>query len=104
MGYEVETFTDSASALARLQEATFNIVITDLMMEGADGMQVLLKAKESHPDIHVIIITGFATCETAKASYRQGAFDFVAKPFKLGDIVDCVKRVEEKQQDSGAKP
>ena len=59
MGYEVETFTDSASALARLQEATFNIVITDLMMEGADGMQVLLKAKESHPDIHVIIITMF---------------------------------------------
>jgi DNA-binding NtrC family response regulator len=98
MGYEVETFTDSASALARLHETTFNIVITDLMMEGADGIQVLLGAKESSPDTHVIVITGFATLDTAKESYRKGAFDFVAKPFKLGDILDCVKRIEEKQR------
>jgi DNA-binding NtrC family response regulator len=101
MGYEVETFTDSASALARLGETTFNIVITDLKMEGADGMQVLLGAKESSVDTHVIVITGFATLDTAKESYRKGAFDFVAKPFKLGDIVDCVKRIEEKQRGTG---
>lgn len=98
MGYEVETFTDSASALTRLKETTFNIVITDLKMEGADGMKVLTGAKESSPDTHVIVITGFATLDTAKESYRKGAFDFVAKPFKLGDIVDCVKRIEEKQR------
>ena len=103
MGYEVETFTDSASALARLKETTFNIVITDLKMEGADGMQVLMGVKESRPETHVIVITGFATLETAKESYRQGAFDFVAKPFKLGDIVDCVKRIEEKQRGSEGK-
>ena len=90
MGYEVETYTDSTSAL--------NIVITDLKMEGADGLQVLIGAKESSADTHIIIITGFATLETAKESYRKGAFDFVAKPFKLGDIVDCVKRIEEKQR------
>lgn len=99
MGYEVETFTDSSSALARLRETTFNIVITDLKMEGADGMKVLMGAKESSPDTHVIVITGFATLDTAKESYRKGAFDFVAKPFKLGDIVDCVKRIEEKQRE-----
>lgn len=101
MGYEVETFTDSASALARLQETTFNIVITDLKMEGADGMQVLMGARESSPDTHVIVITGFATLETAKESYRKGAFDFVAKPFKLGDIVDCVRRIADKQREAG---
>jgi DNA-binding NtrC family response regulator len=100
MGYEVETFTESASALARLRQTTFSIVITDLKMEGADGMKVLMGAKESSPDTHVIVITGFATLETAKESYRKGAFDFVAKPFKLGDIVDCVKRIEEKQRQS----
>lgn len=104
MGYDVETFTDSASALARLQEATFNIVITDLKMEGADGMKVLSGAKESSPDTHVIVITGFATLDTAKESYRKGAFDFVAKPFKLGDIVDCVKRIEEKQRQAASRP
>ena len=101
MGYEVETFTDSASALARLRETTFNIVITDLMMEGADGMQVLQGAKDSSPDTQVIVITGFATLDTAKESYRKGAFDFVAKPFKLGDILDCVKRIEEKLRGPG---
>lgn len=98
LGHEVETFTDSGSALARLREAAFDVVVTDLKMEGADGMQVLAGAKESSPDVHVIVITGFATLETAKESYRKGAFDFVAKPFKLRDILDCVKRIEEKKR------
>lgn len=93
-GYEVETFNSSAEALDRLQEIDFDIVITDLKMEGADGMQVLNGALEARPQTRVIIITGFATLETAKESFRKGAFDFVAKPFKLGDIVDCVRRVE----------
>lgn len=98
-GYDVETFTDSAGALARLREASFDIVITDLKMEGADGMQVLSGALDSSPRTRVIVITGFATLETAKESFRKGAFDFVAKPFKLGDIVDCVKRIEGELRD-----
>lgn len=98
-GYDVETFTDSAAALARLHESSFDIVITDLKMEGADGMQVLSGALESSPRTRVIVITGFATLETAKESFRKGAFDFVAKPFKLGDIVDCVKRIEGELRD-----
>ncbi|SHJ05181.1 response regulator [Halodesulfovibrio aestuarii] len=94
-GYEVETFTESASALARLKDTAFDIIITDLKMEGADGMQVLSAAKAVAPETRVIIITGFATLETAKESYRKGAFDFVAKPFKLGDILDCVRKIEQ---------
>ena len=93
-GYDVETFTDSAGALARLHKEKFDIVVTDLKMEGADGMQVLSSALEASPRTRVIVITGFATLETAKESFRKGAFDFVAKPFKLGDIVDCVRRIE----------
>lgn len=93
-GYEVETFSSSPKALERLKERPFDIVITDLKMEGADGMQVLDKALASSPRTRVIIITGFATLETAKESFRKGAFDFVAKPFKLGDIIDCVRRIE----------
>jgi len=98
LGHEVETFTDSGSALTRLQETSFDIVITDLKMEGVDGMQILTQAKESAIDTHVIIITGFATLDTAKESYRKGAFDFVAKPFKLRDILDCVKKIEQQRQ------
>jgi len=94
VGYTVETFTDSPSALDRLKEATFDIIITDLKMEGADGLQVLMKAKELSPRTRVVVITGFATMETARESFHKGAFDFVAKPFKLGDILECVRRID----------
>jgi DNA-binding NtrC family response regulator len=95
-GYEVEAFTDSAAAMARIEQKRFDIVITDLKMEGTDGMRFLTRVKEISPDTAVIVITGFATSETAKESFRKGAFDFVAKPFKLTDILDTVRRLEER--------
>jgi len=104
MGHTVETFTDSALALARLRETTFDLVVTDLKMEGMDGIQVLDAVKASSATTQVIVITGFATLETAKESYRKGAFDFVAKPFKLRDILDCVKRIEDKRRGVPAAP
>ena len=94
-GYEVETFTDSAAALQRMAEAGFDVIITDLKMEGADGFQVLERARELLPQARIVVITGFATLDTAKESFRKGAFDFVAKPFKLGGIIECVRRLEE---------
>ncbi len=97
-GYEVETFTDSASALARVEGTRFDIVITDLKMEGVDGMHFLTRVKELSPETGVVVITGFATLDTAKESFRKGAFDFVAKPFKLSDILDTVRRIEDKQR------
>ncbi len=93
-GYEVETFPGSAPALARLEETGFDVVVTDLKMEGADGLQVLATARDKRPETRVVIITGFATMETAKESLHMGAFDFVAKPFKLGDILECLRRIE----------
>lgn len=93
-GYEVETFTDSAAALLRMEETPFDVVITDLKMEGVDGFQVLERARQLLPQARIVVITGFATLDTAKESFRKGAFDFVAKPFKLGDITECVRRLE----------
>ena len=87
-GYEVEIFTRSADALSRVNEKRFDIVITDLKMEGIDGMQFLTQVKELYPATEVIVITGFATMETAKASFQKGVFDFLAKPFKLGEILE----------------
>ena len=104
MGHSVETFTDSAQALDRLRETTFDLVVTDLKMEGFDGIQILDAVKASSAATQVIVITGFATLETAKESYRKGAFDFVAKPFKLRDILDCVKRIEDKRGGLQASP
>jgi DNA-binding NtrC family response regulator len=93
-GYEVETFTDSTEALKRTRQRSFDIVITDLKMEGLDGMQFLSEVKKNSPDTEVIVITGFATMDTAKESFQKGVFDFLAKPFKLGEINDVVNRAK----------
>jgi DNA-binding NtrC family response regulator len=95
-GYEVETFTSSTDALRRIKERRFNIVVTDLKMEGVDGMQFLTEVKERYPDTEVIVITGFATMATAKESFNKGVFDFLAKPFKLGEIAEVIAKAEAK--------
>ncbi|MBU0484501.1 MAG: response regulator [Proteobacteria bacterium] len=97
-GYLVETFTESLEALKRIREHNFDIVITDLKMEGIDGMQFLSEVKERSPRTEVIVITGFATMETAKESFQKGVFDFLAKPFKLGEITEVIRKAESKQQ------
>ena len=94
-GYGVETFTQSSSALKRIQEEKFDIVITDLKMEGLSGMEFLEEVKKRWPETEVIVITGFATMETAKESFKKGVFDFLAKPFKLGEILDIVAKAVE---------
>ncbi|WP_175577093.1 response regulator [Desulfovibrio sp. DV] len=96
-GYEVEAFTRPAEALARVEERRFDVVITDLKMQGLDGLAFLGKVKALYPDTDVIVITGFATLETARESFRKGVFDFVAKPFKLTKILDGVRRIEKER-------
>lgn len=96
LGYEVETHTDSVEALRRVQEQKYDIIITDLKMKEIDGMRFLEEAKNLHPDTEVIVITGFATMETAKQSFKKGVFDFIAKPFKLGEIQEVVNRAAAK--------
>lgn len=100
VGYEVETFTRSTEASDRVNEKDFDIVITDLKMEGIDGMQFLSQVKKGSPATEVIVITGFATMETAKESFQKGVFDFLAKPFKLGEILNTVKKAENKIQEN----
>ena len=96
-GYEVETFTASMDALQRTRERDFDIVITDLKMEGVSGMEFLAEVKQRSPRTEVIVITGFATMETAKESFQKGVFDFLAKPFKLGEITEVIRKAEAKQ-------
>jgi DNA-binding NtrC family response regulator len=99
-GYEVESFTRSLEAVERIAEKEFDVVITDLKMEGLDGMAFLEEVKKVSSSTEVIVITGFATMETARESYRKGVFDFVAKPFKLGEIQEVVKKAERKRRES----
>lgn len=95
-GYEVDTFTQSSEAMEQIKQVEYDIIITDLKMKGIDGMQLLGEAKRRSPKTEVIVITGFATMETAKESFHKGVFDFIAKPFKLSEIQEVVSRAEEK--------
>lgn len=92
LGYEVDTFTQSPEAMLQVQQTSYDIIITDLKMKGIDGMQFLMEAKNRNPRTQVIVITGFATMETARQSFQKGAFDFLAKPFKLTEIQEVVSR------------
>ena len=102
-GYVVETFFESETALKRFLETPFDIVITDLKMKGMDGMQFLTEVKRHSPATEVIVITGFATMETAKESFRKGVFDFLAKPFKLGEIQEVIEKAEMKRKQAADK-
>ncbi|MEJ2031449.1 MAG: response regulator [Deltaproteobacteria bacterium] len=92
MGLEVEVFTSAMPALTAMAERPFDVVVTDLKMEGMDGMEVLARVKRSNPETRVIIITGYAEQETAKAAFNQGVFDFIAKPFRLDDLKRVIER------------
>ncbi len=94
-GFHVEAFTDSRSALDRLAEERFDILVTDLKMAGPDGMDVLADVREHSPDPRAIVITGFATVETAKEAMRLGAVDFIAKPFRMRQLIDLIRKVAE---------
>lgn len=95
IGCDVETFENPLEAMARIAEKRFEIVITDVMMAEASGIQVLEAAKKLNPAVKVIIITGYATAELAREAMEKGAYDMIAKPFKPADLRALVTRAME---------
>lgn len=95
-GYEVTATQSGVSALNTLEKQSFEVVLTDLRMEKVDGLQILHKCRETYPDTEVIIITGFATLESAVETMKQGAFYYIAKPFRLDEVRKVVAEALEK--------
>jgi DNA-binding NtrC family response regulator len=91
-GLEVEVFRDSSQAMDRLKEQPFGVLVTDMKMSGPSGMDVLRFVKETNPSTRVIVITGYATIETNHEAQALGADHFVAKPFKMKDLVQLVTK------------
>ena len=85
-GYDVEVFENPVAAMDRFDEKEFDIVVTDLRMEDLDGIGVLKHVLEKSENTKVIFITGYATVENAREALVKGAFDFIAKPFKINDL------------------
>ncbi|OQY20415.1 MAG: Fis family transcriptional regulator [Desulfobacteraceae bacterium 4572_35.1] len=97
-GYKVNTASSGHSALELIQSESFNLVISDLKMPGMSGMDVLKSIKILQPDIPVIIITGYATVETAVDAIKNGAFDYLAKPFNPAQVKEIVDRAIQQQR------
>jgi DNA-binding NtrC family response regulator len=92
-GFGVEAYTESPLALQRIRVMNFDLVITDIKMRGPDGVEVLKFVKEHCPSTKVIVITGFATEETAREVLERGATDFIPKPFKMSKLREIVYRL-----------
>ena len=91
-GYAVETQPNGRLAMDRLQETTFDLLITDLKMPGMNGMEVLQAVRVLQPEMPVILITGFAAVDNAVDAMKNGAADYLSKPFANEEIVAKVRK------------
>lgn len=96
-GHKVVAVASAEEALEKVKDTAFEVVITDLMMPGMNGIEILRKVKKVNSDISVIIITGYATVETAVEAMKEGAYDYLSKPFNLAEIKITVDRAVERQ-------
>jgi two-component system, NtrC family, nitrogen regulation response regulator GlnG len=91
-GYEVTAVRDGDTALRAFAEAPFDLVFLDVRMPGTDGLTVLAKLREVQPDAHVIVMTAHGTMETAIQAMQRGAYDYLAKPFDLDEVLLLAER------------
>jgi DNA-binding NtrC family response regulator len=84
--YLVETFSDPVAAMAKIKAGGFSAVVTDVMMPGLNGVQLMSRLLESSPTLPVILITAFGTLEAAANTIKTGAFDYLSKPLNLNEI------------------
>ncbi len=94
-GYEIEPSTSGEEALAKLADRTFDVTLLDLLMPGMNGIEVLDRLKKIDPGAMVIIITAYASVESAIAAMKKGAFDYIQKPFKHDDLLMTIGRALE---------
>lgn len=98
-GYSVDTVETGPEALGLIQKKDYDFVFTDLKMPGMDGVELTKAVKHLRPDIDVVLITGYATIESAVEVMKFGAMDYVQKPFTEDELVEFVKKLVFKRQD-----
>jgi ATP-dependent Lon protease len=97
-GYQVKTAANGLQALERVKEQSFDLILTDLKMDKMDGIQLLESVKEVAPHVAVIMITGFATVDTAVQAMQKGAVHYLSKPIKIEELRATVKKNFEKKR------
>ncbi|NLY40380.1 MAG: sigma-54-dependent Fis family transcriptional regulator, partial [Desulfovibrionales bacterium] len=96
-GYATVTAGSGEEALALLNSTEFDLVLTDLMMPGMDGLALVKAVKERQPDTEVVVITGYPTVDTAVQAMRAGAYDYLSKPYHLDEARIIVHKALEKR-------
>jgi DNA-binding NtrC family response regulator len=90
-GYEVATAESASEALTRMAESRWDLALVDIKMHGTDGIELQRRLREIDPELTVIIMTGYASVETAVAALKNGAYDYVTKPLDPDEIAHLVK-------------
>ena len=91
-GYEVLTASNGNQAFEMIKEVSPDLVLMDIRMPGPDGVVMLEKIKSAYPKIEVVMITGFGTKELALRAMKNGALDFMSKPFNISRVREIVKK------------
>src|SRR5512138_3466870 len=89
-GYEVGTAEGANDALTRLAERKWDLALVDIRMRGTDGIELQRKIHEIDPELSVIIMTGYASVETAVAALKNGAYNYITKPLDPDDVAHLV--------------
>src|SRR5271169_1701459 len=89
-GYEVTTTENASDALTKLAEQRWDAALVDIKMHGTDGIELQRRMHEVDPELIVIMMTGYASVETAVAALKNGAYDYVSKPFDPDDIAHTI--------------
>jgi DNA-binding NtrC family response regulator len=97
-GYEVEAAENGARALERLPSKDWNLAMIDLKMPGMDGIQLMDEIRKTRPDMIVIIMTAYATVDTAVQAMKKGAYDYIVKPFNPEDLSITIRKIIEHQK------
>jgi DNA-binding NtrC family response regulator len=97
-GYEVDVASNGLEGISRARDKRYDLVLTDLKLPGADGLQVLSEVKENDPGASVIVMTAYATVENAVQAIKLGAFDFLTKPFDTDRLSILIKRALENRR------
>jgi DNA-binding NtrC family response regulator len=103
-GYLVETAPDGPTAVGKMEQRAYAILLVDLKMPGMDGLSVLTEARKRQPDAAVILMTAYATVNTAVQAMKQGAYDYLVKPFEPEELSQMAGRITRGQSLQAAAP
>ena len=95
-GFTVDTAPDAFKALEIVENKRVDLIITDIRMPKMDGIEMVKRIRQTRPDVAIIFTTGYANLNSAKDALRQGASDYILKPFELKEIRHSVNKVVEK--------